>query len=197
MGCDIHAHIEVKMHIENKEKWVCASLFSLNHYYDGKDKSEPYINAAPILYRDYTAFAQLAGVRKYNDNIETISEPRGIPEDVCDMVSSDVSRWGSDGHSHSYITLSELSKYRNTLKKTKYSGYITSEQYIELQKGVFPRLWRIIPGDKRLRKASWEKMEDPLIEVQNKLEDALWRELCTKNIELNGDDVRLVFWFDN
>jgi len=87
MGCDIHAMIERK----SEYSW--------------------WINSGdPGLSRDYELFAVLAGVRNDND-IKPISEPRGLPERVTDVFESWSSKWDSDGHSHSYVTLEELKAF--------------------------------------------------------------------------------------
>ena len=61
MGCDIHLHIEVKI----QGKWL--------HY------------GCPMVDRRYDAFAYMANVRNYDD-IEPISYPKGLPEDVSEMT---------------------------------------------------------------------------------------------------------------
>lgn len=57
MGCDIHAHIELKVN----GKW--------EHY------------SCPNIQRWYTLFTRICGVRG-NDNITPIDKPRGLPEDL-------------------------------------------------------------------------------------------------------------------
>jgi hypothetical protein len=86
MGCDIHAHGEVKINGE----W---------HHW-----SQPYIS------RRYSLFARMANVRNHegDDWIEPISKPRGLPEDVTYLTKFDSDRWGVDGHSHSWLSGEEL-----------------------------------------------------------------------------------------
>ncbi len=60
MGCDIHLMIERK---KGEQKW---SAFSYSQMNPG---------------RDYRMFTAMAGVRCYNDDIETM-EPKGFPEDA-------------------------------------------------------------------------------------------------------------------
>ena len=83
MGCDIHAHIEVKIAGE----W---------HYY------------SPVeLQRSYITFAKMANVRNY-DKIEPIVEPKGLPNDIAFMTRFHYNRLGDDGHSHSWFSMKEM-----------------------------------------------------------------------------------------
>lgn len=86
MGCDIHVHVEVK----RNGQWL--------HY------------NAPHVDRNYDLFARLAGVRRYDDSIEPISEPRGLPGDVADLTRAIYEREGGAKymHSASYITCEEM-----------------------------------------------------------------------------------------
>lgn len=81
MGCDIHAHVEVKI----RGKW--------EHY------NHPQIN------RNYALFYRMAGVR--GGHLEPISEPRGLPEDVSVTTRFDSDHWGEDGHTHSWLSAQE------------------------------------------------------------------------------------------
>jgi hypothetical protein len=83
MGCDIHFHSEVKIN----GAW--------HHYSSHK------------ISRDYWLFSILAGVRNYC-GVVPISMPRGLPSDISPVTSLDRQIWGSDGHSDSFITSSEI-----------------------------------------------------------------------------------------
>jgi hypothetical protein len=37
-----------------------------------------------------------------------VFETRGIPDDCCSEIASDIKRYGSDGHSHSWLMVSEI-----------------------------------------------------------------------------------------
>jgi hypothetical protein len=105
MGCDIHCYVEVK----KNEKWEANTEkvflneppFHINGITDIKFKPHPRI------YRNYNLFSELANVRNYN-KIPYIDQPRGLPSDVSEEVEKISDNWGTDGHSHSYLTLSEL-----------------------------------------------------------------------------------------
>lgn len=115
MGTDIHNHIEYLVTTFNgfdenhlarfTKQWVCGDYFKLN----------PANNEYEVIpfceERDYNLFAMLANVRNEN-GLKYISEPRGLPNDVSDIVSSDFVQWGKDAHSASYITLQELLDFK-------------------------------------------------------------------------------------
>ncbi len=82
MGCDIHLHAEVKIN----GKW--------EHY------NHPHIS------RNYGLFSKLAGVRGCGD-ADAIAEPRGLPGDISVSTRFDADQWGSDGHSHSWLSATE------------------------------------------------------------------------------------------
>lgn len=87
MGCDIHELVE------------------------RKSPTYGWINSGcPDLNRDYELFSVLAGIRN-SYNLKPISEPRGLPEDVCSEMKYNSEHWDSDGHSHSYVTLKELKEF--------------------------------------------------------------------------------------
>jgi hypothetical protein len=81
MGCDIHGWVEKK----HNGKWVAVKEL--------KDRD-----------RNYERFAMLAGVRGVGPS------PLGIPTDVSDTAKYDIDKWGTDGHSHSYLPLEEAFK---------------------------------------------------------------------------------------
>lgn len=88
MGCDIHAHVEVKL----KGQW--------HHYH------APYIN------RDYSLFSKMANVRNGSLSsmryVKPISKPRGMPEDISLITKVMREGWGGDGHSDSWLGSAEV-----------------------------------------------------------------------------------------
>lgn len=84
MGCDIHAHIELKRR--------------------GSDVWEHW--NAPRIGRDYALFEKMAGVRGREEN--AIVPPRGLPEDVSTLTKVNADHEGDDGHTHSYLTRDEI-----------------------------------------------------------------------------------------
>ena len=115
MGCDIHLYVERKKVIDDEwasvDEWgpdedypECLTVDWRNHFY--RD-------------RNYRLFAILADVRNgygfagcdTGERLIPIAEPRGLPEDVSDLVRAESDYLGGDGHSHSWLTLAELLTY--------------------------------------------------------------------------------------
>ena len=84
MGCDIHAHFEIKLN----GKW--------EHY------------SHPRIKRRYGLFTKIAGVRNCGDEIEPISEPKGLPDALSVVTRFEADRIGPDGHSHTWLDAEEL-----------------------------------------------------------------------------------------
>jgi len=97
MGCDIHAHAEVRIN----GKW--------EHYSDLHIK------------RNYELFARMANVRNHGD-VEPISEPRGIPEDATFLTKFDFARWGIDAHSASWLSGVEIECLGDWIKTRPFYG---------------------------------------------------------------------------
>lgn len=113
MGCDIHAHIEVK--IDNE--WL---------YWGGIDLS-----------RNYTLFGVMAGVRCQKD---TIAEPRGLPSDISKQTKFQSDVYGSDGHSHSWLNsrefISVIEQFSLDSRKDQWTniGYLMGDSYKDFYK---------------------------------------------------------------
>jgi len=85
MGCDIHFHTEVKI----KGRW--------HHHSEGS------------ISRNYVLFTKMAGVRDYwKGEYKPISEPKGLPKDATFLTRLHSERYGSDGHSHSWLNADEI-----------------------------------------------------------------------------------------
>lgn len=125
MGCDVHFFVEKKSTQFLREKklnsileiddqvhidiWESADVIEDNpEYHEVEDPRKKTIAYPSRFYsgRNYFLFGILAGVRE--DRVDPITEPRGIPTDICDILKEEYSRWGSDAHTASYYTLSEL-----------------------------------------------------------------------------------------
>jgi hypothetical protein len=83
MGCDIHAHLEVKIN----GAWEHLNIVGMS--------------------RNYRAFAKMANVRN-NGEIEPISKPRGIPSNASVVTRYMRDSYGLDGHSESWLSLDEM-----------------------------------------------------------------------------------------
>lgn len=100
MGCDIHGFVEVKPFPDSDPT-----------YWKGVIKIDEPID------RNYKMFSYLFGVRKKDDNSpKGIAEKRGLPiEGYSTEVLSESGRWGTDGHSHTWIVFEELTPIYSAL----------------------------------------------------------------------------------
>lgn len=87
MGCDIHGYLEL-VHSDDYVAHICNIP---------RDRA-------------YDWFGILAGVRNYVNAIP-ISEPKGIPEKLSWKAQDEFDGYGSDGHSHSWLTWKEIRDY--------------------------------------------------------------------------------------
>jgi hypothetical protein len=146
MGCDIHVYTEK---LNSNNHWVNVDHWQLDEYYTEYSHSEdddPYgpnthrWSLCPVYRgRDYELFSTLAGVRKGFGAGPQFSEPRGLPDDVSDMVRSESDRWDGDGHSHSYATLWELVQWKSQHPKSH-----TLDQFLScLKNRCADELWTV------------------------------------------------------
>lgn len=204
MGCDIHLFTEVKRHIYGKEMWINSDLWEINPHYrygsEDEKKYEPELNIKNLYSgRNYELFGILADVRCYGNPV--ISNPKGLPEDVSDIVKDESDRWGIDGHSHSYLTLRELVEYLERHPKIKYDGFVSPEDAEKLDKtGETPDTWAgmVNPALGWVHR-EWEEDSSvkTLVEkVREKFKDIfyVWPENQTSE---DKEKIRIVFWFDN
>lgn len=111
MGCDIHLYTETKRTKNGEEYWWCADYFTLNPYYHDEAFEDEKEYECNELWggRNYDVFTALAGVR--NTGVEMIDKPRGLPDDVSEVIKKFAEEYAQDGHSHSWLTAEELLKY--------------------------------------------------------------------------------------
>lgn len=117
MGCDIHAYLEIKRFSykdDDRENgiWVSADKWTVNPdriIYPDENEREWEIERDDRIWKSrwYFLFAVLAGVRNAW-SIEPISEPKGCPFDASPQVLREKEWDGSDGHSHSWLTMKEI-----------------------------------------------------------------------------------------
>lgn len=191
MGCDIHLYKEKKVN----GQWVTADSPWVDEYQDG-DIDVPY--SARYSGRDYDLFGFLcSGVRRDH---EFSFKERGLPSDVCDEVNLVFERWGVDGHSHSYIYLSELKSAWNSLKEKKVT--VTGMKHKD-------SLGDLIKSIESNDETDWMLLY-PYCEWSNHPDyvdfsidiPATFKLDGVENIiglfdGCDGDDHRIVFWFDN
>lgn len=100
MGCDIHLVLEKR----HGDKWVGVDTFtSFQRQYASGEPMDGF--SMPIARsRNYERFAALAGVRGSG------AEARGLPDDASDTTRLMSEEWGVDGHSHSWLPLTDAAK---------------------------------------------------------------------------------------
>ena len=105
MGCDIHLHCEYR----KNGIWYNCDNFEWNQ------ETGQYEFVSIYSDRNYILFGVLAGVR--SNEPEKIDSPRGLPDDIAlktkELADLDF-KWT---HSHSYLTLRELLKWRERQQK--------------------------------------------------------------------------------
>lgn len=221
MGCDIHMHYEVK----NENGWSFydwKSEFVIGHYDDGSAQYDyrKVFDHPLYISRNYDLFAILANVRNGRGfagiptgyGFNPISEPRGLPEDVTSIVKEDSNDWGGDGHSHSWLSLSEVLNY-NWNQTTSHYGVVGVQEYKEFLSAGKPSSWcgSVMGGS--IKMVSNEEMDRVISENDESKEfytRVLWEETYRDSVgdawfsslkhlsDMFGtDNVRLVFWFDN
>jgi len=190
MGCDIHTFVEIR----KGDTWrmVKRPRFSERDYSSGE--IEKNSTERPFDWRNYGMFGILANVRW--DDVEPISQPKGLPEDMSKGVKKNWDAWDGDGHSCSYFTAKELIEF-DFFKPLKYDTYTEGEE-------VVSQSYRF--GNTFGRKMVCVEKIQPIKGYKNKwpqtykafLGDIFFiqlDELCA--LAKNPEDVRLVFWFDN
>lgn len=198
MGCDIHMCVEVKRNINGVEKWVSADHFSLNPYYDGIDTDEERYRVVGLFTdRNYGVFDCLAGVRSYRDGSPRIDNPRGVPGDAAVTTLGEIEKWDGDGHSHSYVTLSEVVQFNAKTHERDVDGMVDPVTAEALDRdGIEPRSWCGWTSRNNYVHRSWKQKVDELTGLEaamrQRLVDTMWRD----EPEMH-DKIRIVFWFDN
>lgn len=196
MGADIHLFSEKKKTVNGVEKWVNADYWKINPYF-GDDEYEPELELVSIYRnRNYNLFSILAGVRG-NDEI---CPPRGLPDDVSDIVKKESDRWDGDGHSHSYFTLAELKKYYEDNSHSSHNGFLSKRAIKELDEdGKTPYNWVEWSGpDLEYREWKEDSPLKQLVEkVDKRMRDEFWIREDDEDSSKFDEKFRIVFWFDN
>ena len=134
MGCDIHLTIEVKNTNEHRSPG-----------YDWMD--HPLQSPTGLGSRNYGFFSVLADVRNGGsyasdkNRVRPISAPRGTPKDASFSSKWDSDEWKGDGHSHSWVLLSELYNY-DWAKTHVIHGIVSLATYKHCKEtGENPTMW--------------------------------------------------------
>ncbi len=193
MGCDIHCYKEKLVN----GKWVSADEWVEEDDGDGGTYMEvPYRKR--FSERNYGLFGLLC------DNVRT-SHPlsfaeRGMPEDASIEVEAEVERWDCDGHSHSYLSLQELKDLLERLDSStvNVSGMMPSDRLEQFQASMAtesPDYDLMYPYCKWTTLTDWQEFS-VTVPASQIMGGSLQR--LIKTFEgVDGDDQRLVFFFDN
>lgn len=171
MGCDIHCYLEYRD--PNPEWKPQDGIVTWSGW--------PRINPG----RNYEVFGHLAGVRS---GVDPVVEPRGIPEDIS---------WETAGDYWMYVNDERLEGKRTTttekaLEWAKYGCKLVHKEDGTIQKVSHPD-WHT---------HSWITT-DEFAQVLGRMSPSrvsveYWALLAAmKELEWHGQEVRLVFWFDN
>jgi hypothetical protein len=221
MGCDIHMYIERK----TKKGWQRVSeAKGVQHpyYVEPTEPQGPDDNAkAKVDFfekktwwpgRNYALFGLLAGVR--SKVFFPFIPPRDIPSDVSPGVKKIYERDGRSVHTPSYLTLSELISFQDTVedvpcwldvsqfKKYKKTGEVPEDFWDVLPKGP-----KSISNDEMTRIMNLSAFLDereyftcvvkktPVKEISK----TFWVDIvdAMKKLSKDPNNVRCVFWFDN
>jgi len=222
MGTDIHLFIEVKQngqwqHFDWRKEFEIENTHGDWKSYDWERMMESPFG----IDRNYDLFAILADVRNRRGfagaptgaGFKPIDEPRGLPDDITPEVASEAEGWGVDGHSHSWLLLKEVQGY-DYEQTTVHYGLLGLGQYEKFKKTGLPDSYCGDAWGQSIRKVTNEDA-DKLLSGEMAKEDGIeymtyvaWPETYRQCVgehwfkfmdacqEL-GDEVRLVFWFDN
>jgi len=146
--------------------------------------------------------------------VNPISEQKGIPSDVCDEIRQEIEFWDGDGYGHSYLNAKEIANYdKNSIVKIR--GYVTSDGYKLFLKNGYPEWWcGGVGGINTIKVENKDcikfQNDNPNMNVYTKIEwettavkSSSWlfgdclNQLIDRSENGLGDDVRIVFWFDN
>lgn len=191
MGCDIHVCCEYK---NRYDKWVTAEHFI--------KEGQEYKVLAVYRERHYALFSALAGVRRYSNDVEPVSEPKGMPVDCTPETMEMYKDWDLDAHSASWLTLEELYRWADANKIVKRSGLLNEAQRQELKKGILPRAWCQGTNQPGFERCEWEEpynvMEDLIKALETRAIEvfSLWSNETPISKE-HASRFRIVFWFDN
>ena len=193
MGCDIHCYKEKFV----GGKWVTADEWVPYDYGDDERGMEvPFTKR--FTDRNYELFGILSkGVRL--DHAFSF-EQRGLPFNLCAEISAEVDCYGSDGHSHSYLYLHELKDLAAHLKATKIriSGMKDKAELDALNSSVAsgnPN-WNLLFPYCQSTNAPGSVDFEIDVPASFYVGDAVDR-LIAGFDDVDGENHRLVFWFDN
>lgn len=189
MGCDIHLYKEKLVN----GKWLTADVWEEE---DDGSKSVAWKNR--FTERNYNLFGLLCkGVRREH---EFSFAARGIPFDACEEIKSDTELWGGDGHSHSYLYISELKRMDEYLKSAKIHIYGMKHRdelknLKETAASENPNWYLLYPYCAWASSSEYERFE--LDVPASFIVGGSLKTIIESFDGVEGDDHRIVFFFDN
>lgn len=180
MGCDIHIYVEKK----NNNQWEAMARPEDWKY--GFDKFRNWF----WYERNYDLFAILADVRNPGD-LEPIALPRGLPDDVSDLVSRAAPGTIETPHSHSWFSLQELLSWDWDKPAGEKRGYVLIEDAEAYRRsGIIPTSYAAATSEKEWTHMAWKVTYR---DCAPDFPDALVK----LSALANPVELRIVFWFDN
>jgi hypothetical protein len=184
MGCDIHLYVEKRADAFESlvigQQWVSVDKWSPDPYAEDEGQSRLWVAFDDRMYfnRNYDLFAMLAGVRNgrgfagipTGTGFNSISEPRGLPEDVSPEVKAESEAWGCDGHSHSWLTVAELLRY-DWNQTTKHTGMVNMWEFATFQKTGKPKAWCGDVSGRTIKKISNQEMAERVYQNQGPIDE--------------------------
>lgn len=215
MGCDIHFYVERRV----DGVWQTADEWEQDPY--DEDPGHLTVDYEKSFYHDrnYDLFSILADVRnghgfagvKTSEGFIPMFAPRGVPDDACPEYKAAATGYGSDGHSHSWVTLAEILAYDWT-ERTLKQGWVGPQEWARARDngGKGPEGWSGMISGGAVRhltseefEAAWQQVRAELVIPEHYKAYALvqdWREehkaALSRMVELlgGGTPVCLVTW---
>ncbi len=194
MGCDIHAYREKQVNGE----WLPADEWEPSKYEDEAGRLRVDWDKQADIGRNYDLFGLLAkGVRREFDQSFL---PRGLPVDVTAPVKAEADSCSGDAHNHSYLYLHEVKDFAKFLETqvVRIEGFKDRDELAALQASILSGTpdWSLLypfnQGTNNPRHVPFEIDVPASFKVGKGLQD-----IIDSFDGIEGQNHRLVFWFDN
>lgn len=175
MGCDIHLYAERR---NAAGQWESADKWGPDKYDESDGRQVVDYDNRFYRGRNYDLFAILADVRNgrgfagvsTGDGFQPIDAARGLPPDCDQRISADAQRWGSDGHSHSWLTVAELLAFDWT-QFSKHRGVVDAAEFVRWcgyrrERGLGPESYCGGVSGRSVQNISVEEMEQRIAAIK-------------------------------
>jgi len=136
MGCDIHIVVE-QHHPELGWVGLHACPYHTGTIYGAKATTAQGSASWDLDGRNYTLFGALAGVRQDVPDYPN-AEPRGLPDDASPLAAMLSEAMDDDGHSHSWMMLTEawpiFKRYQFNDIEARIKGEVPEDECYSLSK---------------------------------------------------------------